>query len=406
MINGTETSALADLNSAGEVRLRCAELLKIGERGDLTHFDVRTDRLNLAAHKVADITRSRYSNLEVPIHSRWRHFQVSGIDRWNLLTKDFDHVERARVAIDLVVPSVLLDAGAGCDWRYKEHQTGLEYSRSEGLAVATFNMFTQGAFSTDPLQPLRTDAATLLSFDAERLGKFLQVSENNPLEGLEGRAKLLRSLGKVMAKRGDYFGDPPRLGRLIDYFIAHNPSPDCQDVLASLLDILSHIWPERIILNGKNLGDVWRHSNIRRTDETDGLIPFHKLTQWLTYSFIEPFYDAGIPLRNTKTLTGLAEYRNGGLFVDLDILAVRNTEDCNHRHSPDSELVVEWRALTLALLDRLAPLVRQRLNCNESELPLGAILEGGTWAAGRQLAYEKRSGGEPPIQVLSNGTVF
>lgn len=406
MINGVQPDALTKLNSTKEVRLRSAELLKIGERGDLIHFDVRTDRLNVVAHRVADVTRSRYRNLKVPVHSRWRHFEVSGFDRWGRLTQGLDPLERARVALDLVVPSVLLDAGAGRAWCYWENQTGLKYTRSEGLAIATFNMFRQGAFSTQPSQPLRTDATALLQFDAERLSRHLQVTEENPLEGLEGRASLLRSLGQLMVHQGDYFSDPPRLGNLIDYFVAHTRSPDAQDVLVLLLELLSHIWPDRIVLNGQNLGDVWRHSIIRRDDETDRLVPFHKLTQWLTYSLIEPFEDAGMSLRNTEALTGLAEYRNGGLFVDLEVLALRDNDASNRSHPVDSELVVEWRALTLALLDRLAPLIRQQLQCDETDLPLGAILEGGTWAAGRQLAFAKRPGGEPPIRVESNGTLF
>ena len=128
--------------------------------------------------------------------------------------------------------------------------------------------------------------------------------------------------------------------------------------------------------------------------------------QWLTYSLIEPLQEADIGLSNTETLTGLAEYRNGGLFLDLDVLSPRNSDVYHENHPPDSELVVEWRALTLALLDRLAPLIRQKLNLNQHRLPLGAILEGGTWATGRQLAFEKRANGDPPITVQSNGTLF
>ncbi len=70
------------------------------------------------------------------------------------------------------------------------------------------------------------------------------------------------------------------------------------------------------------------------------------------------------------------------------------------------EPVVEWRALTVALLDRLAPLIRDRLGRDEAALPLSRILEGGTWAAGRAIAAERRSGGGPPLRIVSDGTVF
>jgi hypothetical protein len=68
--------------------------------------------------------------------------------------------------------------------------------------------------------------------------------------------------------------------------------------------------------------------------------------------------------------------------------------------------VVEWRALTVALLDRIAPLVRDRLGLTAAALPLARVLEGGTWAAGRWLARQRCADGRPPIEVISNGTVF
>ncbi len=398
--------ALKQLRSSEEIRVRCAELLEIGERGNLEHFDVRTERLTVAAQKVTEVTRSRYPNLNIPIHSRWRHFEVSEINRWYQLSSNFEPLERARIALDLVIPSVLLDAGAGSSWRYREHQTGNVYSRSEGLAIASFDMFSLGAFSSDPNQPLRTDAEVLESFDADKLGQAFQVGPDNLMEGIEGRAQLLHSLGSLLESKPAIFGDPPRLGTFVDYLVEIMPSPNAHDVLAILIELLNEIWPERIQLNGQNLGDVWRHSAIQRNDETNELVPFHKLTQWLTYSLIEPLQEAGIGLSNTGALTGLAEYRNGGLFLDLDVLSPRNSDVYHESHPPDSELVVEWRALTLALLDRLAPLIRQELNLSQHSLPLSTILEGGTWATGRQLAFEKRADGDPPITVQSNGTLF
>jgi hypothetical protein len=68
-------------------------------------------------------------------------------------------------------------------------------------------------------------------------------------------------------------------------------------------------------------------------------------------------------------------------------------------------LVVEWRALTVALLDELAPLVRDRLGVDAHAMPLARVLEGGTWAAGRATAQRLR-GGLPPLTIDSDGTVF
>jgi hypothetical protein len=105
-------------------------------------------------------------------------------------------------------------------------------------------------------------------------------------------------------------------------------------------------------------------------------------------------------------LTGLAEYRNGGLFVDNGVLTFREARDACREHEVASSLVVEWRALTVALLDRIADGVRYRLGLGANALPLSKILQGGTWAAGRLLACERRADASPPVKIISDGTVF
>jgi hypothetical protein len=121
---------------------------------------------------------------------------------------------------------------------------------------------------------------------------------------------------------------------------------------------------------------------------------------------IEVFEEAGIAVAGIADLTGLPEYRNGGLLLDTGVLQVRDPGLGRRPLEPGDEAVVEWRALTVALLDRLAPLIRDRLGRDEAALPLSRILEGGTWAAGRAIAAECRPGGGPPLQIVSDGTVF
>ena len=303
---------------------------------------------------------------------------------------------------------MLLDAGAGDAWRFREPGTGMTFGRSEGLAVASLSLFASGGFSSVPGAPLRADASALLALDAERLGRAFQAGGGNRLEGLEGRAQLLRSLGETVRTRTDLFGGSGRVGGLFDHFEAGGRPPGAADVLGTLLDALGPVWPGRILLDGENLGDVWRHRAVRRADRTDGLVPFHKLSQWLAYSLVEPFREAGLGMRDVEALTGLAEYRNGGLLIDGGVLVPRDARALEVAHSPDEEIVVEWRALTVSLLDRLAPLVRAKLQPGGAGigLPLARLLEGGTWAAGRRLAEAAREGGGPPIRLVSDGTVF
>jgi hypothetical protein len=171
-------------------------------------------------------------------------------------------------------------------------------------------------------------------------------------------------------------------------------------ILEVLLQALGPIWPGRLSLGGVPLGDCWRHPAV------EGFVPLHKLSQWMAYSLIEPLEAAGVQVVDVDGLTGLAEYRNGGLFVDLGVLVLKDPADAARAHPVDGPLVVGWRSLTVALLDKLAPMVRERLGVAAEAFPLARVLEGGSWAAGRRIAREKRPDGGPPIAVISDGTVF
>ena len=400
-------SAVAALLGAEAVRERCHELLAAGERDALPHFALDPERLAGAADYVADEVRRSHPSLDIPFHSRWRHFEAGGVDRITPLLEGVEGAERARIRFDLAVTSVLLDAGAGPAWRWREPGAGLDLARSEGLGVASLRLFAAGALSSDPRRPLRADAGGLSRVTTETIADAFQVDAGNPLAGLDGRAALLHALGAALGAHPEWFGDAPaRPGNLFDVLTASRSSVDLAEVLRVVLRGLGAIWPGRIAVDGIGLGDVWRHRALVRDDATHELVPFHKLSQWLSYSLVEPMLEAGVTVTGIDTLTGLAEYRNGGLFVDLGVLALRDPGAAASPLPADSELVVEWRALTVALLDRLAPLVWQRLGLAADPPPLVKMLEGGTWSAGRRIAAERRPGGGPPIEVLSDGTVF
>jgi len=408
-----ETSAALSLLNAGAVRERAHRMLAIGLEDRLPNFRIDLDRMDGAVDLVLETTRKAYPSLDVPFHSRWRHFVTSGDDRWAAVadrTDWRDRAARARAEFDLAIVSVFLDAGAGPSWRYRDPKTGSAIGRSEGLGLASLAMFTDGAFSASQLEPLRVDADTLANFGVTDLERGMQVSDANPLVGLDGRADLLRRLGRLVASRPEIFGsrDAPRPGGLFDRLTAladggELPAPT---ILTELLQQLGPIWPSRLTLGGIALGDCWRHPALTTADATSGLVPLHKLSQWLAYSLIEPLQTSGIRVTDIGGLTGLAEYRNGGLFVDAGVLAFRNAEAAQQEHEVSSPLVVEWRALTVALLDRVADDLRRRLGADATSMPLAKILEGGTWAAGRRLARERRADGSPPVKVISDGTVF
>jgi uncharacterized protein DUF1688 len=387
-------------------------MLAIGLDDRLPNFRIDLARLDAATDLVQATTLRRYPTLDIPFHSRWRHFVIDGDDRWAAVaqSKTWNAAQRARAEFDLAIVSVLLDAGAGARWSYPNPISGVSVGRSEGLALASLAMFLGGAFSSNPAEPLRADGAALQRLSLERLRSGFQVSDSNPLDGIEGRLDLLRALGDAVVAMPAIFGidDSPRPGGLFDHLVAHadKGAIAAPTILVELLHHLKSIWPSRLRLGDIPLGDCWKHSAIIAGDATDGLVPLHKLSQWLAYSLIEPLQTAGMSVTAIDGLTGLAEYRNGGLFVDTGVLAFRDPADAARDHDVASELVVEWRALTVALLDRLAQRLRQRLALDATSLPLVKVLEGGSWAAGRSIALEQRADGSPPVKVVSDGTVF
>lgn len=449
---------LAALWDAATIRRRCAAITRAVDEGRSGHFIIERSRLADAAQRVAAITRERFPDLRIPLHSRWRHFETGGVDRKAeldglLAGRALGEVARAR--IDLTVVSVLLDAGAGAQWRYTERpggidaialpvqrqrrddllamldqasgaapavgstasvqpdQAGSTYTRSEGLGVASFRAFVEGVFSSSNDDPLRVDATSLKRLDAAALRAVFQASPSNPLVGLDGRAETLRRLGEVLEEQAQRHGGEARPGRLFDTLAQGGQRREiaADDILRALVSGYASIWRSGSRVLGLPAGDVWPHlwAGGETADGSDrataGWVPFHKLSQWMTYSLLEPFEWAGVHVTGLDALTGLPEYRNGGLLLDCGVIVPRDARDLDRTWKPASDFIVEWRALTVTLLDELVQLVRELLGADAQQLPLACILEGGTWAAGRQIAQERRDGA-PPLKIDSDGTVF
>ena len=144
-----------------------------------------------------------------------------------------------------------------------------------------------------------------------------------------------------------------------------------------LVEGLNPIWPSRIQLAGKSLGDVWPCPALRKAlatgEEGEDLVPFHKLTQWITYSLVEVLEKiAGWKVEGLEDLTGLPEYRNGmsvcpqymnflcfsynrpgGLLVDHGVLTLKPdvlpVDPVSGLPSvpPSHPAIIEWRAMTV-----------------------------------------------------------
>ncbi|KAL9623854.1 MAG: hypothetical protein Q9160_001846 [Pyrenula sp. 1 TL-2023] len=210
----------AYLRSIHSVRQRSAIILKRAKVNKLNHFDVDPSRFSETADYVVSIIKRDFAPdyRSIPPHGRWQHFDVGGRPRVNQLLQSWpssiDAQERTRRLIDLFLVSVLLDAGAGTKWCYKSKESGKVYRRSEGLAVASLEMFKSGMFSSDTTEPCQVDGAGLKTVTAETLAKGMQVTPENPLPGLEGRAGLLARLSKALNNQ-ELFGVDARPGNML-----------------------------------------------------------------------------------------------------------------------------------------------------------------------------------------------
>mmetsp|Transcript_65144 Transcript_65144/g.103715 ORF Transcript_65144/g.103715 Transcript_65144/m.103715 type:complete len:841 (+) Transcript_65144:35-2557(+) len=418
--------ALRDLRT---IRKQCSRVFKLAKLNKLTYFTLNIGKFDEAVKLVTKCINEHYPDLNIPLHSRFRHFNekaMSGLmASWQ--QKYVDKQEQVRRLVDLVTISVLLDAGAGADWKYISAQDQQVYSRSEGLALASFDMFAAGLFSSDPqVLPTRVNSIGLIeNMTLQKLQIGFQVSKTNPMIGLNGRYLLLKRLGSALEleKNNEYFGcEVFRPGHLLDYLLRYHrenssedQSGDKDDVINVSIHVLwkaiiegfETIWPKQ--MSGIRRGDVWVHNKLKKSGiPGSDMIPFHKLQQWLTYSLVEAFEFYGINFLYINDMTCLAEYRNGGLFVDTGVLTLKHPycDDRNKYYDVGSELVVEWRAMTIVLCDKLAERLRVILHKSEQELGLAKVLEGGSWRAGRELAFKLRKDGSSPINLRSDGTVF
>lgn len=404
---GNAAQAVALLRNPATIRARATHLLARAREGRSEHFRVCDSAVAPAAALVARITRERYPG-QIPPHSRWRHFEAAGVDRIAQVLEPLLRVQavqdRWMALADLCIVSVLLDAGAGSLWRYQAPD-GSVHQRSEGLALASLYSFCAGNFSHDSGHPLQVSARGLHALSASCLAASLQCHPGNRMPGFEGRHALLRSLGALIEEKPQDFGHLGRPCGLLAEAVESGQAVDPEKVLGLLLERLGPIWPSPSRIAAYPLGDCWRHPHLEGEGLSCGWMPFHKLSQWLAYSLGEALQRAGLQVETSTALTGLPEYRNGGLMIDTGILVFKDVEAQQRSYTVDDPLVVEWRALTVALLEEVAVAVRLALGLDAQALPLACVLEGGTWAAGRLLANARR-GGNPPLEVQLTGTVF
>ncbi|KAF2753940.1 DUF1688-domain-containing protein [Pseudovirgaria hyperparasitica] len=432
------------LRSIYAVRDRSKLVLEKAKKNQLKHFVVDLDKFADTAGYVVSIIKRDFAPdySTIPPHGRWQHFEVGGRPRVDQLlaswSTQINAQERTRRLIDLFLVSVLLDAGAGTKWQYRSKESGKIYRRSEGLAIASLEMFKAGLFSSNVAVPHQVDSRGLRRLDVTAVARGLQVTDQNPINGLEGRTELLNRLADALQKQ-EVFGVEARPGNMLDYLLSH-PSTQASSVpiipvptlWTVLMDSLGPIWPAtRTRINGVSIGDAWPCSQMPSHPDRpwENILPFHKLTQWLAYSLMVPMSKLlNVRFAGVELMTGLPEYRNGGLLIDTGLLTLKDEDtkrglenfakNAQLKGQPsmevvplfpvDDDVIIEWRAVTVGFLDELLVEVNALLSLRGADaLSLAQMLEAGTWKGGRELAEVSRPNTkEPPIMIVSDGTVF
>ncbi|KZS96733.1 DUF1688-domain-containing protein [Sistotremastrum niveocremeum HHB9708] len=425
------------LRSLPSIRTQCSKVFALAKAGKLDCWEYHPEKEGDVVQFCADIiTRDFGTNYSsIPPHGRWRHFDLPNRKpriaplRESWTAKSISATEQTTALIDLFLVSVLLDAGAGPTWKYKEATTGDYHSRSEGLAIASVDMFEAGLFSSVEGEPHRVDAKGLANLTTDKIASAMQVSPTNEMAGIEGRAELLIKLSKALSSYPEFFGPDGRPGHIIN-FLQKNSRVDegttkihIATLWHILMTALAPIWPSRIVLGGLPLGDVWpcpalaREESSKTSDtEAADLVPFHKLTQWLTYSLVQVIMSGlGWEVEGMEDMTGLPEYRNGGLLIDLGLISLKESVAASApkitgtsipRFEASHPAIVEMRAMTVIQLDRIHEQLPLKFGLAPGSLSLPQVLESATWKGGREIAKKLREGGGPPIDIISDGTVF
>ncbi len=385
----------------------CSNLLfERALRDSLSHFSLDGRKLD---ELVGDVV-TRADLRTAPLHTQWRNFDFGGVERISQLDSQLsnqlaDPIDRAKSRLDLLFLNEALETGGNGSWRYFDSVSGHFISRTEGLATATLRLFQNGFFSSDTHQPCRVDAQRLRAISAEEFRCALQISADNPIAGgVESRLDRLSLFAFYLEAHREFQVDSSvRPGNILNAFSPTGAQP-IEPLFSFLAQSLTHIWPGNIH-EGKALGDAWRHSALDDDATVKGIVPIHRITQWLHYAIEPVMREFCQGTLQTETLTGLPGYRNSGLLIDRGVLVARDAELAKRTLHLGDEPIVELRALTIGAMDHVLKQVREAASMDSASLPM-AKLNGIFWRAGREIAAAVRPDGSPPFKVMDQGVPF
>ncbi|POF34427.1 DUF1688 family protein [Roseibium marinum] len=397
-----------------EVWREAHRFLDLAQAGTLAHVRVDLAKLGDALVTVLETTRENYPDFQIPPYGIWRDFEAGGIDRWGAMAsaRNFETAEdMLAAAADLAVLGTFMKTRHPQGWTFEDRMTGTSATGRQASALAAFHMFAAGSFSAEMTDPYRVDAETLIRLDAEELAFGLQWELADDAGLLEDMQRHLKRLGEALALRPDLFseGDAIRPGSLATRLAKDGGGAvSAGTLLDHLLEALAPVWEGGAQEGEISLGDSFGHSALPAAlpeEESVIVVPFHLAAQEMVYALVEPFAWAGLEVAGLEDLTAPADEIHAALFVHTGAMAVRTAAD-ELTFQEERDRMIELRAVSSALTDRLAELLRRELEVPADQLPLTCILEGGTHRAGRRI-LERGAGDLSKLGKFMNpGPVF
>lgn len=386
----SSSSRVEKLLTAEAVRDWSNALLEQAMGGGLEHVGVNLTAMPEVVGRTLAAIRQTYPDFQIPPYGCWRTFEAGGIDRWAVLAgaRAFEKPEDLLFcAADLAILTEAVSVPFRDDWSFSDPVTGTTVEGRDGLAVAALAMFATGAFSSDPSDPLRVDAHALIRLEASEIAQGMQLDPERDGETITSITGLLKRLGETVGLRPDLcdFDGDIRPGHLVHRFFAGDDHVALSDILTAILDALSPMWQGGALLDDVVLGDCWLHSKWLPEFDPPGIAPFHLVAQKMAYSLVEPFAWVGIEVTDFDGLTGLPNLEHTALFLDCDVLVLKDESEGNIGEIASLDRAIELRALTVALMDRAADDLRVELETSADVLPLTCVMEGGTIRAGAEI---------------------
>ncbi|ORX52807.1 DUF1688-domain-containing protein [Hesseltinella vesiculosa] len=419
--------SLRDPTGLITLREQCLKIQQLANKNQLRHFDVDSTKFQ----DMVDLRDYQGMPDQMPMYGQWYRFGCHGQIKTLLQSwQGVSPLAQTQRLVDLFVVASALDVESVSrqrSWHYKDPKTSRAIGGSQGIAMATLDLFKAGAFSCDPQDPFRVDGEKLKTpGQPTHFRVSLQPKSASHLPGLEDRLSLLQHIGHVLQSQPCFRGDQGtsfRPGHFIDYLLDHHATIHTKK---GPLIPLETLWP-----GAMQLGELWARPEgdiqdcpsllLDSATSMEAKIPFHKYTQWLIYSISEPMEKLlGATIEGKDLLTPVPDHWQGGLLLDTGFLTLKPEEtkrgldqfsknakrlgqvqmEVAPMFEKDDPVVIEWRALTVAYMDIIADQVRQALRQTRTSLPLSKFMEAGSYSVGKDLAEISRPLTQvPPIMI-------